>query len=83
MSVAKITEITAASPKGFEDAIRVGLKRAGGQIRPQAIGVDPEVERVVALPPWPRFVAPAKGAGTHQDCRALGKGRVDPFDPPW
>ena len=29
MSVAKITEITAASPKGFEDAIRVGLKRAG------------------------------------------------------
>ena len=28
MSVARVTEITASSPKGFEDAVRVGLKRA-------------------------------------------------------
>ncbi|MBN1919387.1 MAG: dodecin domain-containing protein [Verrucomicrobia bacterium] len=28
MSVAKIIEITAGSPKGFDDAIRVGLARA-------------------------------------------------------
>ncbi len=29
MSVAKITEITAESPKSFEDAIQEGLRRAG------------------------------------------------------
>ncbi len=29
MSVAKITEISSESPKSFEDAIAVGLKRAG------------------------------------------------------
>lgn len=28
MSVAKVTEIIAASPNGFEDAIRVGIERA-------------------------------------------------------
>lgn len=28
MSVAKVTEIIASSPKGFEDAIATGLKRA-------------------------------------------------------
>lgn len=28
MSVARVTEITAASPKSFEDAINTGLKRA-------------------------------------------------------
>ena len=28
MSVARVTEITASSPKGFEDAVRVGLRRA-------------------------------------------------------
>ncbi len=28
MSVARVTEITAASPKSFEDAINKGLKRA-------------------------------------------------------
>ncbi len=28
MSVARVTEITAASEKGFEDAVNVGLKRA-------------------------------------------------------
>jgi flavin-binding protein dodecin len=28
MSVARVTEITASSPKGFEDAVRVGLQRA-------------------------------------------------------
>lgn len=28
MSVARVTEITAASSKGFEDAIRLGLSRA-------------------------------------------------------
>lgn len=29
MSVAKIAEITASSQKSFDDAIRVGLERAG------------------------------------------------------
>jgi flavin-binding protein dodecin len=28
MSVAKVTEITASSPKSFEDAVKVGLNRA-------------------------------------------------------
>ncbi len=28
MSVAKVTEITASSPKSFEDAVDVGIKRA-------------------------------------------------------
>lgn len=28
MSVARVTEITAASDKGFEDAVRLGLERA-------------------------------------------------------
>lgn len=28
MSVARITEISAGSPKGFDDAIRMGIKRA-------------------------------------------------------
>jgi len=28
MSVARVTEITAASAKGFDDAIRVGIDRA-------------------------------------------------------
>lgn len=28
MSVARVTEITAASPKSFDDAIRAGLARA-------------------------------------------------------
>ncbi|MDZ7333158.1 MAG: dodecin family protein [candidate division KSB1 bacterium] len=28
MSVARVTEITASSPKSFEDAIRVGIERA-------------------------------------------------------
>lgn len=28
MSVAKITEISATSPKGFDDAIHIGLDRA-------------------------------------------------------
>jgi dodecin len=28
MSVAKVTEITASSPKSFEDALRVGIARA-------------------------------------------------------
>ena len=32
MSVAKITEITSQSPKGFEDAIRQGLARASKTI---------------------------------------------------
>jgi dodecin len=32
MSVAKVTEITAQSPKGFEDAIRLGLTRASKTI---------------------------------------------------
>ncbi len=29
MSVVRVTEITASSPKGFEDAARNGIKRAG------------------------------------------------------
>jgi dodecin len=28
MAVAKVTEITASSPKGFEDAIQAGISRA-------------------------------------------------------
>ena len=32
MSVARITEITAASPKSFEDAINTGLSRANKTI---------------------------------------------------
>jgi len=28
MSVARVTEITASSPSGFEDAVRVGVERA-------------------------------------------------------
>lgn len=28
MSVARVTEITASSPKSFEDAVRVGIERA-------------------------------------------------------
>lgn len=28
MSVARVTEITASSPKNFEDAIKVGIERA-------------------------------------------------------
>ena len=28
MSVARVTEIIASSPKSFEDAVRVGVKRA-------------------------------------------------------
>lgn len=31
--VARITEITARSDKGFEDAIKVGLERAGRTLR--------------------------------------------------
>ena len=31
--VARITEITARSDKGFEDAIKVGLERAGKTLR--------------------------------------------------
>jgi flavin-binding protein dodecin len=33
MPVAKITEISATSPKGFEDAIKVGLRRAEKTLR--------------------------------------------------
>jgi dodecin len=33
MSVAKITEIQSSSPKSFDDAIKVGLKRAGKTLR--------------------------------------------------
>ena len=33
MSVARVTEITAASKKGFEDAIQVGLARANETLR--------------------------------------------------
>ena len=33
MSVAKVSEISATSSKGFEDAIQKGLKRAGKTLR--------------------------------------------------
>lgn len=33
MSIAKVTEITAASPRGFEDAIQKGITRAAQTIR--------------------------------------------------
>ena len=33
MSVAKITEIQAGSPKSFEDAIQIGIDRAGKTLR--------------------------------------------------
>jgi flavin-binding protein dodecin len=33
MSVAKISEITSTSKKGFEDAIQSGIRRAGKTIR--------------------------------------------------
>jgi dodecin len=33
MSVAKVSEISATSPKGFEDAVQEGLKRAGKTLR--------------------------------------------------
>lgn len=33
MSVAKVTEITATSPKGFDDAVRAGLKRASKTLK--------------------------------------------------
>ena len=33
MSVARVTEITASSKKGFEDAINVGLARANKTLR--------------------------------------------------
>ena len=48
MSVARITEITASSPKSFEDAIQAGIKRAnktlknvaGAWIRDQRVVVE-------------------------------------------
>lgn len=33
MSVARVTEITAASPDSFEDAIRTGIERANQTLR--------------------------------------------------
>ena len=33
MSVAKVVEITAESPKSFEDAVRLGVKRASKTIK--------------------------------------------------
>lgn len=48
MSVARVTEISAASTKGFEDAVRVGIQRAnkrlknvkGAWIRDQKVKVE-------------------------------------------
>jgi flavin-binding protein dodecin len=48
MSVAKVIEITAASPTSFEDAIRVGIERAsktlenveGAWVQEQKVVVD-------------------------------------------
>jgi flavin-binding protein dodecin len=33
MSVARVTQITASSPKGFDDAVRSGLERASRTVR--------------------------------------------------
>jgi hypothetical protein len=33
MSVARVTKITAASPRGFDDAVRSGLERASSSLR--------------------------------------------------
>jgi dodecin len=33
MSVAKVAEITASSPKSFEDAVRVGIARASKTVK--------------------------------------------------
>jgi flavin-binding protein dodecin len=33
MAIAKVTEITASSTKSFEDAINVGIKRAGKTLK--------------------------------------------------
>lgn len=33
MSVARVTEITASSPKGFEDAVQVGIERANKTLK--------------------------------------------------
>ena len=33
MTVAKVSEITATSPKGFEDAIQKGIKRASKTLK--------------------------------------------------
>jgi dodecin len=48
MSVARVTEITASSPKSFEDALQLGIKRAsktlnnvtGAWIRDQRVVVE-------------------------------------------
>ena len=48
MSVARVTEITAASAKGFEDAVRIGIDRAvktldnvkGAWLQDQEVKVD-------------------------------------------
>jgi dodecin len=32
MSIAKVTEITASSKKGFDDAVRIGIERASKTI---------------------------------------------------
>ena len=33
MSVARVTEISASSPKSFEDAIQIGIDRAGKTLK--------------------------------------------------
>jgi len=33
MSVARVTEITASSSKGFEDALQIGIKRANKTLK--------------------------------------------------
>ncbi|MGI9505924.1 MAG: dodecin family protein [Geminicoccaceae bacterium] len=48
MSVARVTEIIASSPKSFEDAVKVGVKRAcktlknvkGAWVKSQKVVVD-------------------------------------------
>ena len=33
MSVAKVIEVTASSPKGFDDAVREGIAKSGESVR--------------------------------------------------
>jgi flavin-binding protein dodecin len=46
MSVARVTEITASSPKSFEDALQVGIKRANKTLK-NVVGAWIQQQKVV------------------------------------